>query len=99
MIQDTSLLAYYGEIIEKMAEKHRKVMSYMLEKDEQTNCELANRLGWPINTVTPRVFELRAAGHVVECCRRECGITGRKAICWKLKRVVGEQAKLYGFEI
>ena len=48
-----------------------------------TNTELADDLHWPINTVTPRVKELRGHFLVVEMCKRKCYITGRTAIEWR----------------
>lgn len=63
--------------------------------DGITNLEICRELGWPINTVTPRVFELRTAGLVGERCRRVCPITGKRAIAWA--KVQGGQMDLFGF--
>ena len=49
-----------------------------------TNSEIAASLHAPINTITPRVWELRRLGLVVEACRRECRVTGRRCIAWKV---------------
>jgi hypothetical protein len=37
----------------------------------------------PINTITPRVFELRQIGLVEEVGKRKCRVTDRTAIAWK----------------
>lgn len=48
-----------------------------------TNTEIADYIGWPINTVTPRVNELCKKGRLEEFERRKCKITGRLAIAWR----------------
>ena len=62
-----------------------------------TNTEIADSLHWPINTVTPRVFELRGKGLVKEDCKRECLITGRTVIAWRVKR--SEEIKEHQMEM
>ncbi|WP_157032773.1 hypothetical protein [Sphingomonas changbaiensis] len=47
-----------------------------------TNAEIALKLGWTINRVTPRVLELRTAGVVKDFGKRACSVTGRKAYIW-----------------
>lgn len=42
-------------------------------------------LGWEINRITPRIFELREKKLVVEASKRKCKVTGRTAIAWKVK--------------
>ena len=83
-IQDTSRSAYYIDVIPTLNERHRAVMQMFLEGQTYTNTELANALDWPINTVTPRVFELRAKGYLIEVEKRPCNITRRVAIVWGL---------------
>ncbi|HYK01325.1 MAG TPA: hypothetical protein VE974_06185 [Thermoanaerobaculia bacterium] len=83
MLQDTTLDAY-NSIRAHLNEKQRKVR-YVLEKfGPMDNEAIARALEWPINTVTPRVKEMRELGEVVEA-----GYTvtksGRKAHLWKLK--------------
>ena len=41
----------------------------------------------PINTITPRIFELRQKGLVVEHEKRKCTITGHPAIAWRVKNM------------
>ncbi len=86
MIQETSLEAYL-EIKPKLAEKQKEVYR-LLEKAtragfDMTNMEIARALNWSINCVTPRVYELRHAGLVVLSQRRECSVTGRRAMAWR----------------
>ncbi len=52
-----------------------------------TNSEIAEELHRTINTITPRTNELvNKKGLVKEDCKRECLITSRTAIAWRIKR-------------
>jgi len=88
MIQETSLEAYL-EVKPRLGEKQKEV--YRLLKNatrvgfDMTNMEIAQALKWSINRVTPRVYELRQAGLVVLSRKRKCGVTGRRAMAWKIK--------------
>ena len=82
-VQITSLIAYHD--LGLTLGKRQKVVFEAINKFEDvTNAELADFLGWPINTVTPRVFELRKMGIVEERFKRPCKITSRLAIAWRL---------------
>ncbi len=85
MIQNTSLQAYFQEVRPTLGDRQRKVLWALCERTELTNNELAQILNWPINTVTPRIFELRVKGLVEESSRRQDRVTGRTAIAWKIK--------------
>lgn len=84
-MQATSLEAYRTEIEPTLGERQKKVLE-LFGTQTLTNSEIATRLGWSINRVTPRVFELRQAGKLEEAYKRICSITGRRVIAWKLKR-------------
>ncbi len=47
-----------------------------------SNMEIAHYLGWSVNRVTPRVFELRQKGLVRPGPRRPCSITGQTVQTW-----------------
>lgn len=81
-IQETSLQAYL-EIKPKLGKKQAEVLE-VLKTGMYTNSELSNILGWSINRITGRVFELRVMGLVEESHRRASN-TGRRAIVWKIK--------------
>ena len=90
-VQETSLLAY-REIKPKRGKKQLEVYNVLLEASQRgfdmTNLELARLLGWEINRVTPRVHELRHDwGDVVLSQKRKCGVTGRLAFAWKVKKL------------
>ncbi len=86
-VQQTSIDAF-REIQPRLGEKQAKVLEvFTSQKDwNWTNSELAKLLGWPINCVVPRVFELRQYRLVVESCKRRCEVTGKRVIAWKAKR-------------
>ena len=50
-----------------------------------TSSEIANRLGWSINRVTPRVLELRKMGIVEDNGVRCCRMTGFMAHEWVIR--------------
>lgn len=84
-VQDTSLQAYFGEVILTLGDRQKQVLAAFTKKEDFTNAELAEFLNWPINTVTPRTNELVKKQMVVEGDRRKCKVTGRMVIAWQLK--------------
>ena len=84
-VRDTSLLAYCCEVEPSLGERQRHVLSVLRERGCLTNSELGQVLGWSINRVTPRVFELRRLGLVVLDCQRSCRVTGRQAYSWRCR--------------
>ena len=60
-----------------------------------TNNEIAHELHWPINCVTPRVFELRSAGLVAMLGQRPDQWTRKKSYAWS--RVKGVQLEFEAF--
>jgi DNA-binding MarR family transcriptional regulator len=84
-VQDTSLIAYFGEVVQTLGQRQRVVLEAFTKKEDFTNAELAEFLQWPINTVTPRTNELVKKGLIVEDKRRICKVTGRTVIAWKLQ--------------
>ena len=84
MIQKTSLEAY-EEVKHNLGDKQAQVLN-LLERVGRpiTNSEISVSLGWSINRVTPRIFELREKGLVDEAGKKPCPITGRSALTWKI---------------
>ena len=83
MIQQTSIKSFQS-IIPELGARQRLIFRFLSARSEQsfTNLEISSSLGLPINSVTPRIFELRKIGFVVERDRRLCSVTGRLSICW-----------------
>lgn len=86
MIQPTSLLAY-DNIQKDLGEMQLKVFACLKNLESANNTILARKLGWTINRVTPRINELRKMGLVISDCFRECPITKRLTIFWKVSEI------------
>lgn len=84
MIQDTSTKAFKEAVVPTLSERHEAVIDALSKVWEATNLELSQELGWPINSVTPRIHELREMGIVAEAGKRHCKVSGRKAYVWAL---------------
>ena len=91
-VQDTSLKAY-KEIEITLGFKQIQVLYAFNDNKYYTNSELADKLGWSVNTVTPRVFELRAKNRLEKKYKRKCRITGRTAIAWGMP-IINKQINL-----
>ena len=83
-IQPTSLFAYRTEVEPTLPFRQKLIFDEIARHEDVTNTEISHYLGIPINTVTPRVNELRKLGLVCESVKRECQITHRKVIAWKI---------------
>ena len=68
-----------------LGDKQQKVLDTLYLRDDWTFQELANYLGWSVNRVVPRVFELRQLGFVVAGEKRACSVTGYPATPWRVK--------------
>lgn len=72
----------------KLGDKQRRVYDVIKERGPVTNEEIAKALGWPINHVVGRTFELRHFGLekkalVVPDIKRICTVTGNCVSTWK----------------
>ena len=94
--QETSLYAYMAEL-PSLSERQERVRDALLSLRCATNKEIATRLCWPINSVTPRLQELRKQGvvsciagrpHILEdsegCPCKVLQENNRPAIMWKV---------------
>lgn len=87
LVRDTSLHTYRKEVEPTLGERQQRVYDLLTVAGEDlTNSEIASRLSWPINTVTPRVHELRKVGLVAEAAKRPCRVTGRTAYAWRITK-------------
>lgn len=98
-MQDTSLLAYFGEVVHKLGVKQKEVLECLRFNGPMTNSEIANKLKRPINTITPRCKELRDRKLVVEAGNVSCSITGRTAKLWRAVAVDRKPAQRELLEI
>ena len=93
-MQETSLMAYFSDVLPDINEKQRQVLRVFIDNPSMTftNRELARELRWEINSVTPRVYELRGRDKrfvmdepiLVESEKRLCRIGERRSIAWQL---------------
>jgi predicted transcriptional regulator len=85
-VQQTSLLAYF-DVKKVLGKKQMTLYQSMIENVFPiTNGELSKKLNWPINTVTPRMKELRDMGIVRSYGFRPCRTTGRVCNMWEVVR-------------
>lgn len=85
MLQQTSLLAYHNDVKPTLGQKQARVLNAVKALGSACNQEIADYLRLPINSVTPRVFELRAMGKV-EMDRKDIyPATNRKVIYWRVR--------------
>jgi len=84
-VQETSLEVYFDKVLPKLAECQQKVLDIFYENPgrDWTNMELAEYLGWSVNRVTPRTYELRKKGFLRLSQKRMCGITRNRAMAWR----------------
>src|SRR5665213_983874 len=79
---DTSLWAY-SVATKDLGAKQKEVLDALRFFPDATNAEIAARLGWPVNRVTPRTGELVTMGLVFKVERRTCKATSGTA--WSLR--------------
>jgi Mn-dependent DtxR family transcriptional regulator len=84
-IRDTSLEAYY-EVLEDLEGRQREVYAALRELGPANNTMIANKLNLPINSITPRIHELRALGLVIFYKKDKCPYTSKKTIFWKVRK-------------
>ena len=76
----------YADIQKEISIMQQQILKLLFRQTitTHTNMEIAAGLGWSINRVTPRVYELRKLGYLEQKEKRSCGITGRLAMAWGL---------------
>ena len=81
-VQPTSLLAYL-DISDELGDRQKEVLACFRRIQPASNTMISNFLCLPINSIVPRIFELRKKKLVVESHRDTCQFTKRKVIFWK----------------
>ena len=82
MIQKTSLESFVKSI-PKFETKRKQIYRVIEQCPGCSNNDIARFLGWEINTVTPRVKELRDKNLVKFCRLKYDPLTNRTVIAWK----------------
>ena len=83
--QQTSIEAY-NAIKKELGQRQQEVYDGFLGNGSCTNLEISKAMGIPINSVTPRTNELVKLGRIVKDCKRNCSISGRLSISWKVQK-------------
>lgn len=86
MINSTSLLAYNSIRGVIVGNKQKEVYMAIERLGEANNKDIARLLGKEINTITPRVVELRSMGLVIWAGDARDPRTGRKTSYWKISK-------------
>ena len=86
----TSLIAF-SQIVESLGDRQMQVLKCIKEIGQPcSNLQISKYLHLPINSITPRVLELRKKGIVMMDRVGDCEFTGRKVIYWKIKNWIKE---------
>jgi hypothetical protein len=81
-MQQTSIDAYHSLGAEKITERQQQILIVLEEHYPACNRELSLWSSLPINSVTPRVLELRKKG-LVEMAHQDMDVTGKRVIYWR----------------
>lgn len=88
MIQDTSLDAYLG-LLPELGSMQNMVFNLLKVYPDSSNHDISRLLCKPINSITPRVKELRDKGLVFFSSYKVDSITGKRVMCWKVLNFEG----------
>ena len=81
--QVTSLEAY--KVLKPDLGNLQQIVYTIIQKNPGLcNHEIAKKLGWEINRVTPRVKELREKGLVINGGHKTDPLTSRNVMCWSV---------------
>jgi len=89
MVQETSLRAF-EEVKQTLGNRQRLILNSLKTLKVANNQMLSRFLKKPINTITPRVNELRDMKLVTFSHEGSCPITKRNTMFWKLT-IIGEE--------
>lgn len=82
--QVTSLKAYFEKVLPTLSQRHKEVLEELVKHQDASNMEIAERLRWSINRVTPRIKELRDRKLVIFSQTRRCKETREIVNAWKI---------------
>ena len=83
-MQQTSIDVYH-DIAQSLGDRQRLVYEAIRYLGCPTNLEISKFKKIPINQVTPRVYELREKGIVIQCEKRECSVSKRVVMSWRVR--------------
>jgi predicted transcriptional regulator len=88
-VQVTSLISYY-EVLNTLSRRHKEVLLAMKHLGIANNLMVSRCLNLPINSVTPRMNELRHKGIVIYYDTHACPITKRSTRFFIIKGWIRE---------
>jgi DNA-binding MarR family transcriptional regulator len=89
-ISSTSLIAYRALTPNGLGKRQNTVLAFLVRRGPMSNKQIAEATGWPINTITPRVKELRDLGLVQLSTIQYDQHTNRPECVWKVVPIGGE---------
>ncbi len=90
--QLTSLIAF-EEVLSKLGERQKLVLSAIKHLQPCSNLEISKFLGIPINSITPRCQELRKKNLVIYYKSDKCRYTGRLVNLYKIPEWINGMLK------
>lgn len=89
-VQATSIISYY-EVLNTLSKRHKEVLLAMKHLNKPVNnLMVAQFLNLPINSITPRMNELRAKGILIYYETKACPITLRSTRFFIIKGWINE---------
>ena len=85
MVTETSILAYV-EVLQNLGARQLLVLKAIDKLSSCNNLMISKYLNLPINSVTPRVNELRKKGLIVKDTIRKCPYTKRMTQFWRFNK-------------
>jgi hypothetical protein len=83
-MRSTSLDAY-NEVKPSLGERQRQVYDAIKYLGCPTNLEISVFTKKPINQITPRTNELVKMGYVMVCEKRECSVSKKTVLSWRIR--------------
>ena len=84
MVQVTSLEAYY-DLLPCLGRKQNMIYNIIKLYPGVSNLDISRIIGIPINSVTPRVYELREYNLIRFSHKKRDRLTGKTCMCWVIE--------------
>jgi predicted transcriptional regulator len=88
-VQVTSIISYY-EVLQTLSKRHKEVLLAMKHLKCANNLMISKLLNLPINSVTPRMKELRTKGIIIYHHTEACPYTKRSSRFYTIKNYIME---------
>lgn len=88
-VQVTSIISYY-EVLNTLSKRHKEVLLAMKHLKCANNLMVSKYLNLPINSITPRMNELRTKGIIIYHHTEACPINKRSTRFYTIKSYILE---------